>query len=213
MPRIFGRKGKKDAAGPPKDDVPGPLNIKHGKIVRLVSYDTIKCLTVMSVIFLIGNIIFSFILFSSAVSIANHVGAYINMISKGDGHILPSLQALPVLLFLIIDCALVYFTYKLFDPKENPGLNLFVFILLMISLVLIIIILLLQFVIIQHIYSTNQAMHDGIIQAMTNYASNSLYKKHIDSLQIKFQCCGSKKYDEWYNITWYDASLVKNNTM
>lgn len=28
-------------------------------------------------------------------------------------------------------------------------------------------------------------------------------------MQIEFQCCGSKKYDEWYNIQWYDTSLIK----
>lgn len=209
MPRIFRKKDKK----PPAEDVPVPLNIKCGKCVRLVSYSTIKCFTGISAVFLIGNIVFSFILFSSAVNITNHLGAYINMISMGDGHILPSLQAMPALFFLIIDFALIYFTYKLFDPEKKPGLNRIMYILLMISLVLIVIILLLLLVIIQHIYATNEELHDGIVQAMTNYASNSLYKKQVDRLQIEFQCCGSKKYDEWYNITWYDSSLSKNNAV
>ncbi|KAJ8913475.1 hypothetical protein NQ315_013855 [Exocentrus adspersus] len=190
---------------------PVPLIIKHGKLVRLVSYSTINFLTAVSVVFLIGNIIFSFKLFSSAVSIANHLGAYINMISSGDGHILPSLQAIPVLFFLIIDCALLYFTYKLFDVEKKPRINKILFILLMISLTLMFVILLLLIVIIKHIYGTHEEIHNGIIEAMNNYAGDSKFKKQIDMLQIEFQCCGSKKYVEWYNISWYDSSLVKSS--
>ncbi|XP_023309977.1 peripherin-2-like [Anoplophora glabripennis] len=211
MQALFKKKAKKVPQSPTEDESPVPLVIKHGKLVRLVSYNTIKFLSGVCAVLLIGNIIFSLKLFWSSVSITTNLGAYINMVSKGDGHILPSLQAIPVLTFLIVDFALMYFTYELFDPELKPNLNRILFMLIMVSLILIVVTLVLLIVIIQHIYGLHEELHNGIIEAMSNYASNSVYKSQIDRLQIEFQCCGSKKYDEWYNITWYDSSLTKNN--
>lgn len=210
MPAFFKKKFE-EVKKPPEEAGDVALVIKHGKLVRVVSFKTIKFLTGVSAALLISNIIFSLKLFSSSVNITTYLGAYINMISKGDGHFLPSLQAIPVLFFLILDVALMYFVYKLFDPEVKPNLNRIMFVLIMVSLILILATLVLLFVIIGHIYGTHEKLHNGIIQAMSNYSSNSIYKSQIDRLQIEFQCCGSKKYDEWYNITWYDPSLSKNN--
>ncbi|KAJ8945088.1 hypothetical protein NQ318_005268 [Aromia moschata] len=203
-------KSKKTEEKPTTSATPiGNLNIKFGKPVRQVSYGFIKFLAAITAVSLVCILIFSIKLFSSAVGIRNHLGHFINMVSSGDGEVLPSLQALPVLVFIFLDIGLVYVLYKVFSPKENAKMNWLLFLLLMISLGLIFFIIILLFVVISHIYGAHEELHNGIVEAMKIYSSNSMYKKQMDRLQIEFQCCGSKKYDEWYNITWYDTSLVK----
>ncbi|KAF5284600.1 hypothetical protein FQR65_LT02426 [Abscondita terminalis] len=64
--------------------------------------------------------------------------------------------------------------------------------------------------VLSHAYSLHEHLHDGITEAMSNYNNNSQFKLRIDKLQMKFQCCGSKHFDEWYNITWYDSNLMKH---
>ncbi|KAJ8926426.1 hypothetical protein NQ314_021214 [Rhamnusium bicolor] len=187
-------------------------NIKCGKPVRQVTYQTIKFLAYVSAVFLTGTIIFSIVLFISSVNIKNHLGHYINMVASGDGDVLPTLQAIPALFFLIMNIMLGIVTYQLFDAERRPTLNWILFILLMVTLLLIFVIFILLFVIMQHIYKTHEELHNGIVDAMKNYSSNSLYKAHIDRMQIEFQCCGSKKHIDWYSIPWYDSSLVKKGT-
>lgn len=67
--------------------------------------------------------------------------------------------------------------------------------------------LVIVFIILGHIYGSAKEIEDGIIKAMEKYAVNSYYKKQIDKLQIEMQCCGSNKYDDWFNITWLDKAL------
>lgn len=196
---------------PSADKSKSPVAVKFGKPLLQVSYGTIKCLTAMSVIFLVGNILLSLKLFLSAVSVKKRIGIFINMVSKGDGEILPMMQALPVLVFLSIDVACGFFLLKLFDVEKKKKINWFLFLCIVVSLVMIVITLVLVISIIAHIYHAHEGLHNGITEAMMNYSGNSVYKKQIDRLQIEFQCCGSKKYDEWYTITWYDKNLLKNS--
>ncbi|KAJ8984381.1 hypothetical protein NQ317_003529 [Molorchus minor] len=185
------------------------LIIRNGKLVRQISYNGIKFIAGLIAAFLIALTIFSFKLFLSAINIRNHLGYFINLVSRGDGEVLPSMQALPVLIFIIIDFTLMYAVYRIFDAEERPSMNRILFLLIITSLLIIIAILIFLFIIMAHIYGEHEGLHSGIVKAMRNYSNNSAYKKKIDRLQIEFQCCGSKKYDEWYNITWVDTSLAK----
>nr|XP_023017754.1 photoreceptor outer segment membrane glycoprotein 2-like [Leptinotarsa decemlineata] len=183
--------------------------VKCGRPEFDVTFRTIKLLTAMSLSLIILCILFSLKLFASSIGIRKHLGQYINMVSEGDGSKLPVLQAIPVLCFFLVDVAFVFFIFKIFDRKKQNKFNWFLYILLMMSVALICITFILLIVVLSHVYSENEGLHNGIVEAMNNYSGNSLYKKRIDRLQIEFQCCGSKKYDEWYNIKWYDTSLVK----
>lgn len=58
-----------------------------------------------------------------------------------------------------------------------------------------------------HVYGSSKGIEDGIIKAMEKYSENSFYKKQIDRLQFEFQCCGSNKYNDWYNISWMEKSM------
>ncbi|CAG9823665.1 unnamed protein product [Phaedon cochleariae] len=213
-------KNKEASNQVPKDNIPNGteesklltgrlVEVKLGKPVYDVTFKTIKLLTMLSLIFIFCSIIFSLKLFSSSVSIKNHLGSFINMISSGDGEKLPLLQSLPVLFFLILDVILAFFLFKLFDRNRKSKFNYLLYIFIMIAVGLVFVTLVLIIVVLNHVYGSHANLHDGIVEAMSNYSTNSLFKRRIDRLQIEFQCCGSKKYDEWYNITWYDTSLSK----
>ncbi|KAG5876667.1 hypothetical protein JTB14_027144 [Gonioctena quinquepunctata] len=201
----------------PENEVePEPLRlvkVKFGKPLLDITFRTIKILATMSFCLIICNIMYSMKLFISSIKIRQHLGYFINMISEGDGSKLPVLQAMPALGFLIVDVIFSYFLFKIFNRKQQVRLNWFLYLTVMVALGLILITFILSIVILGHVHGNHEKLHNGIVEAMHNYSSNSLFKKRIDRLQIEFQCCGSKKYDEWYNITWYDTSLVKKGSI
>lgn len=186
-----------------------PISVKFGKPVIQVSFSTIKFFSGLGIILVIGSICFALRLFYSAVAIRNHLGYFLNIISKGEGNILPSLQALPVFIFLCINITIIVILSKMFERRKQPKLNWLMFLLIMVSLLLISIVLILLVAILSYSYKEHTQLHNGILEAMENYSTDSWYKEQIDRLQIEFQCCGSKKYDEWYSITWYDTNLAR----
>lgn len=201
--------------------------VKFGKPVLQVPFKRIKVFVLMFMMLFLLVVILSFNLLFTAVKIRSHLGSFINMISSGDGEVLPSLLALPVFLFLCLDCAILFFLYKIFSKKKSPGVNGVLFMLILVAAVLVPLLkqllnyvfpgpshfqvvttLVFVFVTLGHVFGSSKSIEDGIISAMAKYQVNSFYKKLIDRLQIEFQCCGSKKYDDWYNITWLEKSTA-----
>lgn len=185
------------------------VKIAFGKPVCSVTFGTIKMITSIAFMLIIIDVFYCLYLFNSSIYIKNHLGDFINMISRGDGHILPSLQAIPVLVYLILNFSFLFFILRLFKTEKQPKFNWILFIFIVVHLAFIIITFILLTYILSHSHSSHKELHNGIIDAMKNYSSNSRYKVQIDRLQIEFNCCGSKKYDEWYNITWFDEKLLK----
>ncbi|XP_060531595.1 rod outer segment membrane protein 1-like [Cylas formicarius] len=189
----------------------GNVTVKFGKPVFRITFQTVKWTVTAFIVGVIVLILLSLKFFVTAIKIRSHLGTFINMIARGDGDILPSILALPVLFFLALNIVLCLFVYKLFSKKKNYRVNWIVFFLIMIGLILIAVTLVLTIYVLVHIYGSHEHLHDGIICSMENYGTNSYYKKQVDRLQIEFQCCGSKRYDEWYNISWYDDALAKKD--
>nr|XP_015834780.1 PREDICTED: rod outer segment membrane protein 1-like isoform X2 [Tribolium castaneum] len=192
-----------------EDESQERIAVKGGFPVRIVEYKSIKLIAIFLTVFLVIDVIFSLKLLISAIQIRSHLGYFINMISSGDGDTLPALQAVPVFFFLIINLMMCYFVYAVFDPSEQPGANRMMFFLIILALVMVVVLLIIIVSVIAHAYSTHQKLHDGIVTAMNHYLNSTTYKSQIDRLQIEMQCCGSKKYDEWYTIKWQDQTLEK----
>lgn len=113
----------------------------------------------------------------------------------------------------MLNVVFIFLIFKLFNTEKQPKFNWIVFILIIVESAFIFITFILIIYVLSHSYSAHEELHNGISDAMKNYSSNSWYKVQIDRLQIEFDCCGSKKYDEWYNITWYDEKLSKGKTI
>lgn len=192
-----------------KDTEQSNLNIKCGKPVYVVSFPGIKIMTVVTVIINVIATIYCLGIFYTAVSIKVNIGALINMVTKNDGDVLPTLFALPALLCLKLNIAVIYLLYRAFAPEERKWTNMILFGLVLTYLASLLIILIVCILVLTHVYGSHEKLHDGIIDAMMNYSSDSSIKQKVDLMQIEFQCCGSKKYDEWYDIQWYDPSLIK----
>lgn len=104
------------------------VTVKLGKPVMQVTFKRIKFFVTIFVVMFLLMIVLSFDLLITAVQIRSHLGSFINMISSGDGEVLPSLLAVPVFLFLCLNIAVFFFVYKIFSKKKNPGANKMLFI-------------------------------------------------------------------------------------
>lgn len=185
------------------------LDIKCGKFIFVVEYSTIKIITTITVLAILLSIIYCLGIFLTATKIKLHIGELINMVSKRDGDVLPTLFALPALLCLLLNFVALFLIYRVFGDDKRDWLNSVMYVFILVCLATIIIICVVCVIILTHIYGKHEKLHDGIKDAMKNYSSNSQIKKEVDLMQIEFQCCGSKKYDEWYDIKWMDTSLEK----
>lgn len=188
------------------------LVIKCGAPVLQTTFKKIKLIATCLTLLLIADICFSLRLFVSAVHIRRNIGYFINMITNRDGDVIPSLQAVPVLFFLLLNVAMFFFIYIVFDKIPRRLINHLMFVVVFLSFILLIVLFSVMIAVLVHVYGEHQALHDGITTAMNNYSTNLEYKMNMDLLQIEFQCCGSKTYDEWYAIKWCDSSLSQSSS-
>ncbi|XP_076266973.1 rod outer segment membrane protein 1-like [Rhynchophorus ferrugineus] len=203
------KKQSTNQSPPSKTDV----IVRFGKPVCQINFKRIKLLTSVAVILIIILILVSFDFIITAIKIRSHLGAFINMISKGDGEILPTLLAVPAFCFICLNIASTIFIYKIFSVKKSPGSNRALFILILAGFLLMVITVTVKIITLVHMYKSHQSLHSGIIDTMKKYAVNSYYKIEMDRLQIEFKCCGSKKYDDWYNVSWFEKDVSSNTSI
>lgn len=185
------------------------LKVTCGKPIYVVSFKTIKIITVATILFSVITIFDCMQIFINAIKIKLTIGILINMISKNEGNFLPTVFVVPALLCIFLNAGILYFIYLSHAQDQRPYTNLMMYIMVLVCLLVEKIIIVICIIILAHVYAANEQLHNGIIDAMRNYATQSDIKLQIDMMQIEYQCCGSKKYDEWYDIQWYDANMVK----
>ncbi|KAL3265772.1 hypothetical protein HHI36_009970 [Cryptolaemus montrouzieri] len=184
------------------------FNIKYGKPILEVSYEFMNILIWTFFLSASINIAYAIKLMYNSFYIRSHVGYYISLISSRDGNVLPLLQALPSLMFLFIDLFGLYLMIQVMSSRNKQStINWMLYFVVLLNLIMVGVGLILIIVVLVHSYGNHQGLHDGIQGAMKDYANNEKVKSQIDRLQIDLQCCGSKKYDEWYDIEWYDPDL------
>ncbi|XP_031340604.1 photoreceptor outer segment membrane glycoprotein 2-like isoform X1 [Photinus pyralis] len=176
----------------------------QNKDVQHITYATITVNVVV--------LLYSIVLFSYALQIRASIGVFINMVTEKDGNNLSNFLVVVGLLCLPSNLLSVYLLYVALtsDISRNSQVSALMYSLPFIILGTICSMSIVCIMIISHVYSKHEALHDGIMEAMNNYSSNSEFKMSIDKLQLQFDCCGSKHYNEWYTIPWYDSNLIKN---
>lgn len=187
------------------------IKIKYGKPILKLHYETLHFIMLCIIVLNVGNVIYGFLLFSTATKLKRTLGDYISMVTY-DGYFLPFLVSIPGFLLLPINLASVYFMIRIImdNKTKRMTLNHYLFIFIVICLASGLIIIIIAIIALAHSYNSHEKLHDGIRDAMDNYALNSLVKAQLDAMQITFQCCGSKKYTEWYEIKWFDGNFVDN---
>lgn len=185
------------------------LIIRCGKPIFLVQYRTIKFITTVTVLAILITMLYCIGIFITSVKIKLRIGVLINMVSPKDGDVLPTLFAMPALMCLLLNGLALWLLHGLFKRETRKWFNTIVYGFVLVCLASIGVVLVVCITILTHVYGKHERLHDGIVDAMNNYSTDSKIKKEVDLMQIEFQCCGSKKYDEWYDIKWLDTSLVK----
>ncbi|XP_052766894.1 photoreceptor outer segment membrane glycoprotein 2-like [Mya arenaria] len=59
-----------------------------------------------------------------------------------------------------------------------------------------------------HRSSVEDALHDGIKDAMRRYKNTLPVKKSLDRLQMDVRCCGSRSFKDWFKIGWINMDYV-----
>ena len=63
-----------------------------------------------------------------------------------------------------------------------------------------------------HRSSVEEALHNGLKDAMKRYKNNLKVKVTLDKLQMKTRCCGSRSYQDWFNIGWVNTDYVNKKS-
>lgn len=185
--------------------------VAYGKPILKLSFRTIRYIAIFLSAYVLFIICYVFILFGVAIQVKSHVGDFVNMVDT-DGYVLPTGVAMPALLCLFLCLMALWFIFKACkaDYVKRIAFNHLFFIFIMVCVATVLLTFIVSIFLLSHSYSSHESLHDGIKEAMNKYSLDSIFKKHMDLLQVEFQCCGSKKYTEWFNITWFDTNLIKD---
>lgn len=54
----------------------------------------------------------------------------------------------------------------------------------------------------------SSALGEGLLAGMKKYKNDPDVKPEIDDLQMTYECCGSKNYKDWYNVSWVASKYL-----
>lgn len=133
------------------------------------------------------------------------IGAFIDLISvSADGTILTVLLLISGILCLCYSCVAVFLLLKSIKNETSHQTTRILQYHVYSTGALIGILFLIAIFVVIHSYGMHQGLNDGILAAMKVYATDVEKKIMVDKMQIRFQCCGSNSYKDWFSIEWYD---------
>ena len=53
-----------------------------------------------------------------------------------------------------------------------------------------------------HVGELEDSLASGIMTAMKAYKNDMTTKEEMDVLQIEYECCGSRSYQDWFKVSW-----------
>jgi len=62
-----------------------------------------------------------------------------------------------------------------------------------------------------HRASVEDALHNGITDAMKRYKTTVVVKEALDRLQMFSRCCGSRSYKDWFKTGWINLKYVNKS--
>lgn len=142
----------------------------------------------------------------SAVKLRMGLGQYMDLVVPGEANFWPGIIFLVAFL-----CAPIYaigvrlcLHLRFILPDSVPRLNNIMFMHCMLCFVSMIIISAVVAIGIHHMVNFHHKNSNGIIESMQEYATEVIAKVRIDTIQIKFRCCGSKSFKDWFNVRWME---------
>lgn len=183
------------------------LNIKYGCPIILITWNKIQMIIYFACLLNAFCLVCDFALYISAVKTKSHIGNYLNMVTNNEGAVLPMLLGFCGIVCFPLNASFILLINMSRKKKKRQLVNNFLFFNIIISAIIIKIIFGMAMGAAIHTYSLQNRISDGIIDAMKIYKSNTEIKSRIDALQIKYQCCGSQSYKEWFDIPWYRTDL------
>ncbi|XP_045187793.2 uncharacterized protein LOC123545532 [Mercenaria mercenaria] len=61
-----------------------------------------------------------------------------------------------------------------------------------------------------HIQNLEESFDSGIRLAMVAYKDDMTTKEEMDKLQMAYECCGSKSYQEWFSVAWIHPDYMNS---
>nr|CAD7417329.1 unnamed protein product [Timema poppensis] len=167
-----------------------------------ISKETLRTLINVLISFNLIGSIFSSILIHEAIKTKVSVGDYINMISAYDGSLIAGVLAVIAVLATASHGFGAYVNFKLFPNGTKARIQNLLFLNSITTCVLFVAIVCSMLVCVFHSRHMKNNIHNGIVNGMNKYGQDKSAKVQIDALQIRFKCCGSKSFKEWFYITW-----------
>lgn len=181
----------------------------QGGIPRLILlWHNIRLIIILTYIFNGIAVIYSLGLILAAINTKINIGDFLNMVTDGDGTQLPMALGISGALCAPLNVAMMVCIWKMTGSNTSRLVNTVLFILILITCCVIVVLFAMAIFALSHSYSIHHRLHDGIMDAMINYKTDSSIKIQMDILQISFRCCGSKKYSEWFEIPWFDGNMT-----
>ena len=134
----------------------------------------------------------------------------IYFIENYNGHVLPGFLVFTGLFSLTghILCGKVFWANHKILKREKWAKFLLP------AVVVTVFIFLVQFiagiVCIVHVGELQDSLASGILTAMKSYKNDLTTKEEMDTLQIEYECCGSKAYQDWFHVAWVHPDYLSN---
>ena len=62
-----------------------------------------------------------------------------------------------------------------------------------------------------HVGELEDSLAAGITTAMKAYKNDMITKEEMDTLQIEYECCGSRSYQDWFNVAWVHPDYMSGH--
>ena len=63
-----------------------------------------------------------------------------------------------------------------------------------------------------HVGDLEDSLASGILTAMKGYSNDLTTKEEIDMLQIEYECCGSRSYQDWFKVAWVHPDYLSKQS-
>lgn len=167
-----------------------------------------KRLALLSAAFSGSLTIFGIFLSVFAAYIKRTIDDKLHLIANYDAEVLPSFLLTVGIIVLVTNLILTKVCYDLAYPIPRVRWQNLLILLILYLLVAIWFIFAASMMCFSHRSLIEEGLGAGISSMMNNYHHKKEAKVTLDLLQLEYQCCGSKDYNDWINIHWINHAYV-----
>lgn len=111
-------------------------------------------------------------------------------------------------LMFLINSLVSKASYDSSEPETRARFQNFLVFFLVLLFILIWLIFAASMLCFSHRYVIEQSFKNGLFSVMKRYKTDMTIKVTIDDLQLRYRCCGSNSYTDWFKINWVNEDFI-----